>query len=212
MHTDGPSLRMSFFASPSTSPSGTPRRLTEGRRGIFLGKVGRFRDEWQLTNPQMVLFGDGGEDAAELSLETLRAFYPIYPLTKGVDSWDLQRAVAFALTVVDDVPDLLPGRRPRASTTCSTPARALELVHAPGTTTAEITSAQRRFRFEEALVTQLVLARRRRAVRELGAQARTGDQGALLAAFDAAAAVRAHRRPARDRRRRSSATWRSRTR
>ena len=108
VHTDGPQLRMSFFAKAKHVAEWNTNRLKEGRRGIFLGKVGRFRDEWQLTNPQMVLFGEGGEDTAELSLETLRAFYPIYPLTKGVDSWDLQRAVAFALSVVDDVPDVVP--------------------------------------------------------------------------------------------------------
>jgi ATP-dependent DNA helicase RecG len=49
----------------------------------------------------------------------------------------------------------------------------------------EVTTSQRRFRFAEALVTQLVLARRRRALRELGARARTGADGGLLAAFDA---------------------------
>ena len=63
--------------------------------------------------------------------------------------------------------------------------RALELDPRPRRLRRRSPSAQRRFRFEEALVTQLVLARRRRAVRELGARARTGDQGGLLAAFDA---------------------------
>jgi ATP-dependent DNA helicase RecG len=182
VHTDGPSLRMSFFAKSRHVADWNATRLKEGRRGIFLGKVGRFRDDWQLTNPQMVLFGEGGEDTAELSLETLRAFYPIYPLTKGVDSWDLQRATAFGLSVVSDVPDLLP-EVTRTEYDLLDARTALELIHAPGTY-GEITTAQRRFRFEEALVTQLVLARRRRAVRELGAQSRAGGQGALLAAFD----------------------------
>jgi ATP-dependent DNA helicase RecG len=182
VHTDGPRLRMSFFAKSKGVAEWNTTRLKEGRRGIFLGKVGRFRDEWQLTNPQMVLFGDGGEDTAELSLETLRAFYPIYPLTKGVDSWDIQRATAFALSIVAEVPDLLP-EVTRTDYDLLDARTALELIHAPGTY-AEITIAQRRFRFEEALVTQLVLARRRRAVRELGAQARTGGHGALLTAFD----------------------------
>src|SRR4051812_37824263 len=183
VRTDGPVLRMSFFAKSQRIADWNAGRLREGRRGIFLGKVGRFRDEWQLTNPQMVLFGDGGEDLAELSLESLRAFYPIYPLTKGVDSWDLQKAVAFALTVVDKVPDLLPDDV-REQYELLAAHDALDRIHAPDTY-ADITQAQRRFRFEEALVTQLVLARRRRAVRALGAQARTGGQGGLLAAFDA---------------------------
>lgn len=182
VRTDGPELRISFFAKSKGIAEWNANRLKEGRRGIFLGKVGKFRSDWQLTNPQMVLFGDPDEDAAQLSLETLRAFYPIYPLTKGVDSWDIQRAIAFALSVVGDVPDLLPAVT-REQYDLLDARRALELIHAPDHY-AEITSAQRRFRFEEALVTQLVLARRRRAVRELGARSRTGEQGTLLAAFD----------------------------
>src|SRR6188472_2210061 len=108
VHADGAVLRMSFFAQSDRIAEWNLNRLAEGRQGIFLGKVGSFRGDWQLTNPQMVLFGSGGEDLAELSLEKLRAYYPIYPLTKGVDSWDIQKAIAFALTVVDEVPDLLP--------------------------------------------------------------------------------------------------------
>src|SRR6478735_3741742 len=181
VHAEGASLRMSFFAQSDRIAQWNVDRLEEGRRGIFIGKVGSFRGDWQLTNPQMVLFGSGGEDLAELSLETLRAYYPIYPLTKGVDSWDIQKAIAFALTVVDDVPDLLPAPV-REQYDLPDARQALEWIHAPDDY-SEISRAQRRFRFEEALVTQLVLARRRRAVHALGAQARTGG-GGLRAEFD----------------------------
>ncbi|MET0415937.1 MAG: ATP-dependent DNA helicase RecG, partial [Actinoplanes sp.] len=157
------------------------QRMPVGRRGIFVGKVSRFKDHWQLTHPQVVLFGSAEEDAAQLSLDAIGEFYPIYPLTKGVDSWDIQRAVAFALTVVDDVPDLIP-EVVREEYHLLDVRTALEQIHNPHDY-GQISSAQRRFRFEEALVTQLVLARRRRAVRELGAQARTGG-GGLLAEFD----------------------------
>ncbi len=183
VHADGARLRMSFFAQSKRIADWNAERLAEGRRGIFIGKVGSFRGDWQLTNPQMVLFGSGGEDLAELSLETLRAYYPIYPLTKGLDSWDLQKAIAFALTVVDEVPDLLPAGV-REEYDLLDARQALAWIHAPDDY-AEISRAQRRFRFEEALVTQLVLARRRREVQALGAQARTGGERGLLAAFDA---------------------------
>lgn len=182
VHAEGASLRMSFFAQSDRIAEWNLNRLAPGRQGIFIGKVGSFRGDWQLTNPQMVLFGSGGEDLAELSLEKLRAYYPIYPLTKGVDSWDIQKATAFALTVLDDVPDLLPAEV-REQYDLVDARRALEWIHAPDDY-SEISRAQRRFRFEEALVTQLVLARRRRAVHALGAQARTGG-GGLLAEFDA---------------------------
>jgi ATP-dependent DNA helicase RecG len=60
---------------------------------------------------------------------------------------------------------------------------ALQWIHQPDTW-EQVTSAQRRFRFDEALVTQLVLARRRAELAQLGGQARNGG-GGLLAAFDA---------------------------
>ena len=60
---------------------------------------------------------------------------------------------------------------------------ALRLAHRPDDY-AQVGAAQRRFRFEEALVLQLVLARRRAAQRALGARSRAGG-GSLLEAFDA---------------------------
>ncbi|HYF71524.1 MAG TPA: ATP-dependent DNA helicase RecG [Nocardioides sp.] len=184
VRTDGPSFRISMFAkNQKMGQWQQEKRLPVGRRGIFVGKVSSFRGQWQLTHPQVVLFGTADEDAAQLSLDAIGELYPIYPLTKGVDSWDLQRAVAFALTVVEDVPDVVPPEV-REQHDLLDVRTALRRIHNPDDW-GQVTSAQRRFRFEEALVTQIVLARRRRALRELGAQARTGDQGGLLAAFDA---------------------------
>ena len=64
---------MTFFAKPGTSPTGTRDGCTLGRRGIFIGKVEPFRGDWQLTNPQMVLFGDDATTVttATLSLESI---------------------------------------------------------------------------------------------------------------------------------------------
>jgi ATP-dependent DNA helicase RecG len=174
---------MSFFAKSQRISEWQAGRMRVGRRGIFLGKASRFRDEWQLTNPQNVLFGSGDEDVAQMSLDALRDYYPIYPQTKGVDSWDLQRAVTFALTVLDDVPELLPDDV-RETYKVLDIRTAYDWIHAPQDL-GEVTRAQRRFRFEEALVTQLVMARRRRELMALGAQARAGREGGLLDAFDA---------------------------
>jgi ATP-dependent DNA helicase RecG len=183
VRTEGPSLRMSFFAKSQKVSEWQAGRMRVGRRGIFLGKASRFREEWQLTNPQNVLFGSGDEDVAQMSLDALRDYYPIYPQTKGVDSWDLQRAVTFALTVLDDVPELLP-EDVRETYKVLDVRTAYDWIHAPQDL-GEVGRAQRRFRFEEALVTQLVMGRRRRELMALGAQARAGREGGLLDAFDA---------------------------
>jgi ATP-dependent DNA helicase RecG len=182
VRTDGPSLRMSFFAKHQGMATWHTDRMPVGRRGIFLGQADTFRGEWQLTHPQLVLFGSPGEDTAQLSLESIGAFYPIYPLTKGVESWDLQRAISFARTVVEEVPELLPADL-RTQYDVLDARQALDWIHAPDTW-GQIRRAQHRYRFEEALVTQLVLGRRRRAVRAMGARPRDGGQGDLLAAFD----------------------------
>ena len=67
---------------------------------------------------------------AEERLEAVRPIYPLYPLTKGVDSWDLQRAITFARTVIDDVPDLVPEAL-RARRDLPGARTAYDLIHAP---------------------------------------------------------------------------------
>ena len=183
LRTDGPSLKLSFFAKSQRVADWQAGRLRPGRRGVFLGQADTFRGEWQLINPQMVLFGADDEDTAQLSLESIGAFYPIYPLTRGVESWDLQRAISFARTVVEEVPEPLPAEV-RTQHDVLEARQALDWIHAPDTW-GQIQRAQHRYRFEEALVTQLVLGRRRRSVRALGARPREGGDGGLLAAFDA---------------------------
>jgi ATP-dependent DNA helicase RecG len=185
LRTEGPSLQMTFFAQQAHVGRFNEKRFVRGRRGIFMGKVGTFRGEWQLTNPQMVLFGAAGEaseDLAALSLETIGPLYPLYPATRDVESWDLQKAISFARTMVDEVPELLP-EQVRSEFKLLDARTALDRVHAPESW-ADVTRAQKRYRFEEALVTQLVLGRRRRFIRAMGARPRDGGEGELLAAFD----------------------------
>jgi ATP-dependent DNA helicase RecG len=187
LQTDGPRLKMTFFYKNSGAAGWQARRLNIGRRGVFVGQLSSFRNEWQLTNPKMVLFGqvDDGSGPADVEsggvVDNFADLYPIYPLTKGLESWDLQRAVNFARSVIDDVPELVPDDI-RKQYDVVTARRAIDLIHAPDTY-AQVELGRRRYRFEEALVTQVVLGRRRAFVRALGAQARKGG-GGLLAAFD----------------------------
>ncbi|HET9422578.1 MAG TPA: ATP-dependent DNA helicase RecG [Nocardioides sp.] len=181
LRTDGPSLKMTFFAKQKSVSEWQARRLSVGRKGVFIGKASQFRGEWQLTNPSMSLFGvDDDEQLA--TVEALGELYPLYPLTKGVEHWDIQRAVTFARTVLGDIQETMPDAL-REDYDVLDLRTAYDWIHAPDDY-GQVRRAQRRFRFEEALVTQLVLGRRRRAVRALGAVARSGGDGSLLAAFD----------------------------
>ena len=183
LQTAGPSLSMTFFAKNDRVSKWQARRLQVGSTGLFLGKAGRFRDQWQLTNPTMLVFGWVDEDETRATVDQIRGLYPLYPLTKGVDHWDLQRAVTFARSVVEDLPEVVP-QEVRERYAVLDAHQALEWIHAPDDTD-QVARARRRYRFEEALVTQVVLGRRRRAVRALGARPRDGGDGALLTAFDA---------------------------
>ena len=180
LSTDGPRLRMTFFAKNKHRSDWQAKRIAVGRRGLFLGRAERFRDDWQLTNPAITIFGIADED--ESIIDQIGDLYPIYPLTKGVETWDISRAVRAARGQVDAVPELLPAGVRDAYDVLDV-LTALDWIHTPDRRD-QVARAQHRFRFEEALVTQLVLARRRRAVRELGATARTGGDGALQVAFD----------------------------
>ena len=196
LRTGGPRLRMTFFAKKHHVSQWRLRQLPAGQRGLFLGKAETFNGQWKLTNPRMVLFGPGDADGSGgpggpagvgeaddiAAVEAIADLYPIYPLTKGIESWDFQRAITFARSVVDDLPELIP-EAVRRELGLLDIVRAYDLIHAPDDR-AQVHDAQRYFRFEEALVTQLVLGRRRRAVRDLGAVARDGGDGALLRTFD----------------------------
>ncbi|HET7193688.1 MAG TPA: ATP-dependent DNA helicase RecG, partial [Nocardioides sp.] len=114
---------------------------------------------------------------------SLKGLLPIYPVTATVYSWDVQKAVQVALDLVAEVPDVFPEEL-REQYSLLDVFTALRWIHAPDDY-QQVGAARKRFRFEEALVTQLVLARRRRELRAQGGQARTGGQGHLLAAFDA---------------------------
>src|SRR4051812_23122680 len=92
LQTDGPSLRMSFFAKSQHVSEWHASRLAVGQRGVFIGQVSTFRNEWQLTNPTMALFGQAGEDdqgdeTVGTAVAAIKALFPLYPQTKGVDSW-----------------------------------------------------------------------------------------------------------------------------
>jgi ATP-dependent DNA helicase RecG len=175
IRTNGPSFSLSFFSPYAGQANSYAEEMAPGSRGLFTGKAKIFNGTWQLEQPHQLMFGEGGED------QTLSKLLPVYPLTGRLYVWDLIKVIRVALDLVTDVEDVLtPALRERYDVLDVM--TALRLVHGPDDY-AQAGAGQRRFRFEEALVLQLVLARRRAAQRALGAQARRGG-GGLLAAFD----------------------------
>ncbi|QZY28170.1 ATP-dependent DNA helicase RecG [Nocardioides coralli] len=180
IRTGGPDFSLSFFTPYQSQAEKDLARMQPGRHGLFVGTVKRFRNTWQIASPHSLIFDEPGEAGAAGSLQGL---LPVYRLTAKLYTWDLVKVVHQALDLVGEVPDPLPAwlREERGLLDATT---ALHWIHAPADY-SQVAAAQKRFRYDEALVTQLVLARRRARLRRERARARAGDRGGLLAAFDA---------------------------
>ncbi|WP_181310499.1 ATP-dependent DNA helicase RecG [Nocardioides campestrisoli] len=203
VETAGPEFVLTFFLPHKGMAESEQRRMAPGSRGMFTGKVQLFNRSWQLASPHSVMFtpaepapgqgtpdgeegGDPGDDPAGFDAAlaaSLKGLVPIYSVTSGLYSFDLQKIVQVALELVTGVEELFPDRL-RERYGLLDVMTALRWIHGPDDH-AQLGAARKRFRFQEALVLQLVLARRRAALRAQGAQSRDGGRGRLLAAFDA---------------------------
>ncbi|HET7387209.1 MAG TPA: ATP-dependent DNA helicase RecG [Nocardioidaceae bacterium] len=184
--TEKDQLGLTFFDKRKSIAQWRARSVAEGATGLFSGKVGEFRGERQLTNPQTRMFVDtealAGEDQATIAWQKVPELIPIYPATASISSWQIADTIGVALDLLDRVPDVLPERVRREQRLLDV-ATALELIHRPETW-PDKTRAEQRLRFDEAFVTQTVLAQRRATLAQMPAQPRTGRPGGLLDQFD----------------------------
>lgn len=183
--TDGTHrIELTFFASNVHKLEWRKGQLRPGRRGLFTGTVSTYRDALQLTQPECRLFGGDDDDEDEALHEAERPI-PVYPAVAGFESWKIGQAVRTVLDPLreEDVPDPLPGHL-RERDGLPTLLEALRLVHVPDDEAAWH-RGRARLRYEEALVLQAELARRRARVAATEAVARPPRTGGLLDAFDA---------------------------
>ncbi|MEE2530588.1 ATP-dependent DNA helicase RecG [Pseudarthrobacter sp. J75] len=172
-------LKVSFFNGFRAK-----NELQPGRRALFSGKVTSFKGTLGLTNPDFQLLDDD-PDVPGVDPETLAARpIPVYPATAKLTSWSIQKVVETLLETMDldAVPDPLPAEIARREKFLPV-AQAYRQIHVPDTT-ADWKRAQERFRYQEALVLQAALARRRAQLATQEATARRPVQDGLLAAFD----------------------------
>ena len=176
--TDGRSggiLTLTFF-----NQAWRARDLKPGVRGIFAGKVGRYREALQLAHPDYELFEDDQQsdsDAAAWALQPI----PIYPATSTLASWQIAKAVELVLPLAAGAVDPIP-ESVRAERKLIDFATALQWVHQPSVD-SEWQQARDALRFSEALVLQSALLSRRAEALTLTSTPRTA--GALLETFDA---------------------------
>jgi ATP-dependent DNA helicase RecG len=156
------------------------RQLTPGRHGMFAGKVSTFKGQRQLAHPEFKLLGaDDAAKAAEFAAELI----PVYPATKDVSTWDIEKCVHIVLDTLGEVADPLPEALRERHRLVGL-ADALRGVHRPADE-AQARAARVRLKWDEALVLQAVLAQRRLAAAALPATARPASAGGLAGAFDA---------------------------
>ena len=103
----------------------TKKTLVEGTRLMLSGEVGYFKGAMQLTHPAFLILegasqgkgsrnlatiaassktGDGGFDMSAFE----RDYFPIYPASAKVQSWDIYACVRQVLDVLDPIDDPLP--------------------------------------------------------------------------------------------------------
>ena len=172
-------LKITFFSGYRAQAE-----LLPGRRVMFSGKVTRYGASLGLTNPDFNLL-DEDPDMPGMDPEKLAAMpVPVYPATAKLTSWSIQKVIATLLQTVDleALPDPLPDDVARREKFLPV-AEAYRLIHKPETQ-ADWKRAQDRLRFQEALVLQAALARRRAQLAAEEATARRPAADGLLTAFD----------------------------
>ncbi len=182
-------LSLTFFDRKKHTAEWRQRQLSAGTLGMFEGRADwdRFHKRWQLVHPQTDVLeqesSQTAEEQAEEERRKLKALRPIYPASKKVSSWVVEGSVKLALDMVDEVPEPMPAEVRLAHGLLGA-AQALEWIHRPDSW-EEKAAAEKALRFQEAFVTQTVLARRRAELMALPAQPRAGVAGGLLDRFDA---------------------------
>lgn len=173
--TGAGSLKISFFNGWRAE-----RELLPGARAMFSGKVGFFNRALTLTNPDYVLIDADGADE-----QLARQPIPIYPATAKLPSWKIANAISALLDAIDlsSFDDPVPEETARREKFLPLP-EAYRMIHRP-TEPTQWKLARDRFRYQEALVLQTALARRRAQTAAQQTQSRPGSSTGLLASFDA---------------------------
>ncbi|RAY12459.1 ATP-dependent DNA helicase RecG [Actinomadura craniellae] len=182
--TDGRGeLKLTYFGRKGAYRA--ERELAPGTHALFSGKVTTYRPrggraQRQLAHPEHRLVQARDADAA--AREFAEELIPIYPATKGLESWKIADCVELVLKHLDLGPDPMPGSLLGKYGFVGLK-EAYGGIHRPQDT-AELGRARRRLKWDEAFVLQVALAQRRLAAAALPARPRARVAGGLLDEFD----------------------------
>jgi len=185
----GGTITLTFF-----NQAWRERDLAPGSRGIFAGKVSRYRGTLQLAHPDYELFDNSGTDmetGAPVAMDPeawAKQPLPLYAATSTFSSWQMAKTIALVLPTLGDLADPLEGVLSDAERTergLLPFVEALRLVHQPAQD-VDWQRARDTLRFIEALVLQAALLERRAEARSHRATPRPAKGDGMLARFDAA--------------------------
>lgn len=160
------------------------RELKVGREGLFAGKITLFNGKRQLSHPEYHLIPDGDNVDGAID-EFAGRLIPIYPATSKLPSWKIEQSIEILLDQIADIDDLLPAEILESEKLIPY-ARALRQVHQPDDLQSA-SDAKRRLTFDEAFILQLILVKRREAIRRLHSHPILVGKGrGLVVRFDAA--------------------------
>jgi ATP-dependent DNA helicase RecG len=163
-------------------------QLKRGARGIFAGKVTRFKGRLQLAHPDFVIVNEhgavvgGAKRNAALASAANAPLVGLYPLTAKLRTWTIADCAALALDSLAGIEDPLPAWIRQAAGVMELE-KAFRAVHQP-TDKSMIDKGRQRMRFDEAFALQLTMAYRRADAASHRAVPRRRRSGGLLDAFD----------------------------
>ncbi|WP_310962829.1 ATP-dependent DNA helicase RecG [Nocardioides terrisoli] len=171
-------LSLTYFDKRAGVAHWRAEELAVGRVGMFSGRLKWWRNDWQLTNPDSRMW----DEKAGHTATAMPDLIPIYPQVGPISTWNLEETIAFALDVVDRVPEVLPEGVRRDGDLISA-AQAYRWIHRPDNH-GQLAAARKRLKYDEAFVAQVILARHRVELEKVRATPRTGRPGGLLDRFD----------------------------
>jgi ATP-dependent DNA helicase RecG len=180
-------LAVTFFGKPHLL-GWWEKQLREGVAGLFVGKVGSFRNQLQMSHPMFAMMDAAGhivatsEEKERIAALATGGLVGMYPATAKLPTWKVAECARLALQSLSGAEDPWPAWvREQAGVVELTTAFAA--VHHPSSL-AEAERGAQRLRFDEALATQLTMAYRRADAASRPAQPRVRVSGGLLDAFD----------------------------
>jgi ATP-dependent DNA helicase RecG len=154
--------------------------LVIGKSGLFAGKVTAFRDNLQLANPEYEMLDQSAEAGAVDNF--LAEMIPVYPAAQGLPTWSIVKCVRQVLDTVEVAEDPMPPEL-LARYGFVGLEKALRDIHRPANW-AELETARKRLKWDEAMAIQLIFAQRRYSAVSRPAPACPHKDGGILDAFD----------------------------